>query len=94
MVVEIHRFHKIHLFAFAGIARIFPDPSLAIGEVSSSIILAHRRLSDRKGSNRGCISLCPRRYPLSMPNRCGTGGLSNQTILGIKCKEATRIVVR
>src|SRR5437660_8431676 len=48
VTIEIHRFHEIHLLALAGIARVFPNQSLAIGEIAGPIILAHWRLPDRE----------------------------------------------
>ncbi|WP_407118876.1 hypothetical protein [Bradyrhizobium sp. LMG 9283] len=48
IIVEVHGFNEIHLFAIAAIAPIFPDQPLAVGEVSGSIILAYWRLSDCK----------------------------------------------
>src|ERR1051326_3831919 len=48
LVIQLHRLDEIHLFAFSGVTRIFPDQPLAVGQVAGSEILAHRRFPDRE----------------------------------------------
>src|SRR5205814_3335938 len=43
-IVQFHGFDEIYLIAFWTRARVLPDEPLAIGQVSCSEILTHRRL--------------------------------------------------
>jgi hypothetical protein len=48
VLIQVHDLDKIHLLALAGIARILPNESLAVREISGARIQPLRRLPGRE----------------------------------------------
>jgi hypothetical protein len=48
LVIDFHRLHEIHLFAFPGVSRIFPNEPFPVGLIRASATIDDRQYSSEK----------------------------------------------